>query len=65
MVQYLLNKPITVEELSDLIVIFYDCGCIEEPDMKKYIQWLRDNLLIRGRHINTRIILYISHMISI
>jgi hypothetical protein len=60
---HLINNPFTVEELADSVVVFDDCDSIKEPAMKKYISWLRDNLLIRGRHTNTRIV-YISHLIS-
>ena len=60
---HLLQNPFSIEELEDSVVIFDDCCSIKEPAMKKYISWLRDNLLIRGRHTNTRLV-YISHLIS-
>ena len=60
---FLLNKPITVEELENSLVVFDDCESIKDKNILKYIQWLRDSILETGRHYNVRMI-WISHLIS-
>lgn len=60
---HLLNKPITVEELQDSLVVFDDCESLKNKQMLKYIQWLRDSILETGRHHIVRMV-WISHLIS-
>lgn len=61
--EHLLNNPIDVEELENSLVVFDDCESIKDKRMLKYIEWLRDSILERGRHNNVRQ-LWISHLIS-
>lgn len=60
---HLLNKPITIQELQDSLVVFDDCESLKDKAMLKYIQWLRDSILETGRHYNVRMV-WISHLIS-
>jgi len=59
---YLLDNPLTLEELEKCMVVFDDTEN-EKGEMKQNLDTLRDNILIRGRHSQTRMI-YVSHLIT-
>lgn len=61
--QHLLNNPMRLDEMVNSCIIFDDVDILKNPQMKKYISNIRDTILIRGRHTNTRMV-YISHLIS-
>jgi hypothetical protein len=59
---HLLDNPLTLEELEKCMVVFDDTEN-EKGEMKQNLDTLRDNILIRGRHTQTRMI-YVSHLIT-
>jgi len=59
---HLLDNPLTLEELEKCMVVFDDTEN-EKGEMKQNLDTLRDNILIRGRHSQTRMI-YVSHLIT-
>jgi hypothetical protein len=59
---HLLDNPLTLEELEKCMVVFDDTEN-EKGEMKQYLDTLRDNILIRGRHTQTRMV-YVAHLIS-
>jgi len=60
---HLVNNPITLEELEESMVVFDDTEAINEKPLKGYLDWLRDNILIRGRHTKTRL-MFVAHLIT-
>lgn len=60
---HLIDNPISLEEFKDSMIVFDDTEGIKDKELKGYLDWLRDNALIRGRHTNTRM-MYVAHLIS-
>ena len=61
--EHLVANPIMLEEFEDSMIVFDDTEGIRTKDLKAYLDWLRDNALIRGRHTRTRM-MYVAHLIT-
>lgn len=59
----LISEPIDPEDLEDCVVLMDDTDSILNKKVNKTIVDLRDNILERGRHTNTRM-LCTSHILS-
>lgn len=59
----LISEPIDPEDLTDCVVLMDDTDSILNKKVNKTIVDLRDNILERGRHTNTRM-LCTSHILS-
>lgn len=59
----LVNDPLSLEELSNNLVVFDDVDTISKPFLLNYVRTLIDYLLEVGRHYNIRLIIT-SHLLS-